>query len=310
MDSAEELKVPLNALIRASKTYGECIRAEKGFHKLVKVIHSHKDKPAILQTVMEILYESLKSTSSFSSAALSACEMSKAGVVQEIVDVLTMHLQNEKDLIRSTVVLTAQLANDWLDHDNDDCLESFRRWCCIDIKLLTAVIAAMKQHIHDEVICDAGTYVVFWFECAENEDVRRAVRSDALNIAIEAALSDHAGKLKRNDDQDLEKFLTIPKLLSAIHRDPVMGTLRKAYELHKDKNEVIAKYGREVQFAVIERQKCEAKLFCCMNHECNKQLAKKERLICTRCRSAIFCSKDCQIAAWKNGHKTECKKVL
>jgi hypothetical protein len=48
----------------------------------------------------------------------------------------------------------------------------------------------MKQHIHDQVICNAGTYIVYWFE---------------------AALYDHAGKLKRNNAQDLEHFLTIPR---------------------------------------------------------------------------------------------------
>jgi hypothetical protein len=64
-------------------------------------------------------------------------------IVEEIVDVLTVltttHLlQDEKDLIRSTMVLAAHLANDWIDRHDED--ESFKTFCCIDAKLLTAIL--------------------------------------------------------------------------------------------------------------------------------------------------------------------------
>jgi hypothetical protein len=29
---------------------------------------------------------------------------------------------------------------------------------------------------------------------------------------------------------------------------------------------------------------------------------------CQQCRLALYCSKDCQRAAWKGGHKAECKQ--
>lgn len=28
---------------------------------------------------------------------------------------------------------------------------------------------------------------------------------------------------------------------------------------------------------------------------------------CSRCKATCYCSKDCQIAHWRNGHKQECK---
>ena len=34
--------------------------------------------------------------------------------------------------------------------------------------------------------------------------------------------------------------------------------------------------------------------------------AGKKLLRCTRCKIALYCSKDCQVEAWKNGHKREC----
>ena len=34
--------------------------------------------------------------------------------------------------------------------------------------------------------------------------------------------------------------------------------------------------------------------------------AMQMRLVCARCKTATYCSKDCQIKAWKAGHKGEC----
>lgn len=30
---------------------------------------------------------------------------------------------------------------------------------------------------------------------------------------------------------------------------------------------------------------------------------------CSRCKQACYCSKECQLQHWKNGHKKECKAV-
>jgi hypothetical protein len=30
--------------------------------------------------------------------------------------------------------------------------------------------------------------------------------------------------------------------------------------------------------------------------------------LCTRCRSVSYCSKECQVAHWKAGHKQVCKE--
>ena len=42
----------------------------------------------------------------------------------------------------------------------------------------------------------------------------------------------------------------------------------------------------------------------CDNPGCGKRLQKP--LQCSRCKKAQYCSKDCQVAAWKSGHKREC----
>lgn len=30
--------------------------------------------------------------------------------------------------------------------------------------------------------------------------------------------------------------------------------------------------------------------------------------VCSRCQKAMYCSSECQVAHWKEGHKAECKK--
>ena len=42
----------------------------------------------------------------------------------------------------------------------------------------------------------------------------------------------------------------------------------------------------------------------CSNSGCGRLLQKP--LQCARCRKALYCSRDCQVAAWKGGHKREC----
>mmetsp|Transcript_29972 Transcript_29972/g.49476 ORF Transcript_29972/g.49476 Transcript_29972/m.49476 type:complete len:332 (-) Transcript_29972:144-1139(-) len=180
----------------------------------------------------------------------------------------------------------------------------------LDGGVLSAVATAMRQHVTEELLCEAGTYIIYWFECAKSEDIQRAVCGQPLNIALEAAIADFEASTgtrpcRRNDTQLLE-ILSNAALLEEMDKDPVMGALRRSYERHKDTNKVIGSKGLEVQFAVIERQRREAKLFTCMN--CDKGLPKSERLICGGCRVAIYCSKDCQRKHWKSTHKADCKR--
>lgn len=42
-------------------------------------------------------------------------------------------------------------------------------------------------------------------------------------------------------------------------------------------------------------------------HNCRKLV--KDPKTCSACKVAVYCSKDCQIAAWKCGHKRECKQA-
>ena len=43
-------------------------------------------------------------------------------------------------------------------------------------------------------------------------------------------------------------------------------------------------------------------LTACCYHECGKPLAPEQAKLCTRCRSAIYCSVECQKAAWTSPH--------
>ena len=46
----------------------------------------------------------------------------------------------------------------------------------------------------------------------------------------------------------------------------------------------------------------------CDNIGCSRRVD-PSLLRCARCKTAAYCSKDCQVKAWKNGHKRECKPV-
>ena len=43
-------------------------------------------------------------------------------------------------------------------------------------------------------------------------------------------------------------------------------------------------------------------------HHCHKVLSKP--LVCAACKTAFYCGKECQHAAWKKGHREECKKII
>ena len=42
----------------------------------------------------------------------------------------------------------------------------------------------------------------------------------------------------------------------------------------------------------------------CCYASCGARL--KKPLVCSRCKAAAYCSKDCQVKDWKAGHKQEC----
>ncbi|KAJ7120751.1 hypothetical protein C8R43DRAFT_1136692 [Mycena crocata] len=47
----------------------------------------------------------------------------------------------------------------------------------------------------------------------------------------------------------------------------------------------------------------------CNNMQCGKIGLQAEFRCCGRCRSAVYCSKPCQVTDWKAGHKTACRKL-
>ena len=61
-----------------------------------------------------------------------------------------------------------------------------------------------------------------------------------------------------------------------------------------------AEQGFEMATNVIETE-VKAKCF-----SCGKTAATK---CCSRCKCAYYCSRDCQAAAWKSGHKATCKQI-
>ena len=55
-------------------------------------------------------------------------------------------------------------------------------------------------------------------------------------------------------------------------------------------------------------------LGCCPAPGCGQQVGSTESVgaglkICGRCRQVAYCSRNCQKAAWKRGHKKECEAL-
>ena len=53
---------------------------------------------------------------------------------------------------------------------------------------------------------------------------------------------------------------------------------------------------------------------CCQAPGCGQQVGSTESVgaglkICGRCRQVAYCSRNCQKAAWKRGHKKECEAL-
>ena len=52
----------------------------------------------------------------------------------------------------------------------------------------------------------------------------------------------------------------------------------------------------------------------CSHPGCGQQIGVSEAagaglMRCTKCRQKVYCSKACQVAGWKGGHKQECERL-
>ena len=52
----------------------------------------------------------------------------------------------------------------------------------------------------------------------------------------------------------------------------------------------------------------------CSHPGCGQQIGVSEAagaglMRCTKCRQKLYCSKACQVAGWKGGHKQECERL-
>ena len=69
-------------------------------------------------------------------------------------------------------------------------------------------------------------------------------------------------------------------------------------------------YGHEdedvMELMSLGQRPCDVDARCCGNTGCCRQLG-SPLLRCARCKTAAYCSKNCQSKAWKAGHKRECK---
>ena len=45
-------------------------------------------------------------------------------------------------------------------------------------------------------------------------------------------------------------------------------------------------------------------------NQCNAYLPKGKQSCCVECKAAYYCSRDCQMAHWKAGHKKDCVRKL
>lgn len=307
-DNENEVCNTLQTLFRVSKTTADYLRESKSLVILIRSLELNRSRPRVLKLLMKVLDNALRCTDTAENASQSAWEMSKDGLVEELMIVLEDEtLIRDVNLVRSTITLIALTFDYWASASSLN-VESFKSWC-FEQGILRLIVGTMLKNMDDVNVCDAGVYVIYWFQCATDENVQRSMWGSNLNLAIEAALYDCKVKVNRKRADDLSLLLDLPHLRSAMLRDPVMGTLRIAYEAHKDTNETIATKGLEVQFAAIERYiKREAKLLKCA--DCDKQLlSTKDRNFCGGCRQVVYCSKNCQKAHWKTKHKAECKKV-
>ena len=54
-----------------------------------------------------------------------------------------------------------------------------------------------------------------------------------------------------------------------------------------------------------EEVKHVTKLGCCWNPQCSREVERSNTKYCSRCRSVVYCSRECQVAHWTT-HKPEC----
>mmetsp|Transcript_43788 Transcript_43788/g.52536 ORF Transcript_43788/g.52536 Transcript_43788/m.52536 type:complete len:241 (-) Transcript_43788:563-1285(-) len=234
--------------------------------------------------------------------------MCKDCIHDDLIEIITSkrYLLRDCEMVRNAMHLLATIASCW---DIQQCLDidAFKRECT-EKKMHLAAISAMLAYKDNEEICDAGVLLIHWLQFAVDGYVQRTMCSQTLRIAIDAGLDEFDRKLDLSKKKNIEKFLNIPRVLSAFRQDPIMGVLRNTWERHKDTSQIIADCGVRVQFSVIEMHRRDSKFLKCSN--CEKNLPKKkERLLCSSCRLVIYCSSRCQKKHWKKEHKLKCKQA-
>mmetsp|Transcript_46755 Transcript_46755/g.54640 ORF Transcript_46755/g.54640 Transcript_46755/m.54640 type:complete len:340 (-) Transcript_46755:270-1289(-) len=308
-EDTEKLEVSLRTLLKYRKTNADFLRESKGLNTLVLTAKHHKDDPVILKLTISILTSSLTETVKAVDASKSAWHMCKDYIHDDLIKIIIneRYLLEDCEMVQGAIhllALIALIANYWLRSD-DLNIESFKSECS-EKRMHLAAISAMLAYKDNEEICDAGVYLIYWLQCAEDGCVQRTMWSQTLRIAIDAGLDEFDRKFEWSDEEEMQNFLDIPSVLSAFRQDPIMGVLRNTWEQHKDFNQNIANCGESVQFCVTTRHRRDCKLLKCSN--CEKNLPKKkERLLCSSCRLVIYCSSRCQKKHWKKEHKLKCK---
>ena len=301
---ADKLEAPLHSLLKHSRTAADFLRESKGTNSLVRAMKRHRNRPALLQPVMEILRHSIYGAKTRAGATEGAGQMCLEGLHDELLAILATedYLRRDRGTIRDAVRLLVVVADYMVGYAHDSF---WAEWSAKGAHL--AAVRAMRLWTDDEEICRAGIYLLYILMAAGDEEVQRTLCGPALHVAIDASLPADA-PLDRSSEEEMQKFLDLPVVLAAFRKDPILGVARKAWERHHGANQDIAKHGLHLQFGAIERQRRDRKFLTCTY--CETPLPKrKERLICSACKSVIYCSRACQKQHWKKQHKRECQKI-
>lgn len=296
----------LETILKHCESPSPYLTRRKLLFKMVEVIDMHQESRPILSLATKIFIETLRSP----------VERNEDGklfrnifegilqIEQLFTDILKKH-DKDQEVQENTIELFAMLCNTSLEFPNakDEIRDVF-----FNSGLLFFVAIAMHRFTSNELLCDAGTFIIYWFYCFNDREIQKHISREPLDIAIDATIKqykkDTGQKLSTKDPEQLQEILKYPELKKAIDEDPVFGAVCKAYALHKDTCKNIADEGLELQFGVIERQRELAKHFSCSY--CEKHLSKSEGQIGSCCRQVIYCSRYCQKKHWKKTHRENC----
>jgi hypothetical protein len=95
-----------------------------------------------------------------------------------------------------------------------------------------------------------------------------------------------------------------------IHKTQAIINWPKICELQLDRHTLVKLFRKRIPCCCLEEKYHEVKSItkkaCCYNHECHNVLVERSKtMYCSRCRSATYCSHECQKAHWKI-HKLFC----